>query len=113
MGHRLAVVRFIGDVNFAQGQWIGVEPKGHRDEKRGCDGSHNGRTYFTTKHAKSGLFVKNVVRIISSEELLQKVAELNEKLLLCTCGAMGGGAQSNGQQNNMGGDLDPNSSSED
>ena len=55
--------------------------------------------------------MRNVVRVISSEELLQKVAELNEKLLLCTCGAMGG-SQGNGQDNHMGGSMDPESSSE-
>eukprot|EP01083_Nonionella_stella_P032740 89594_1 len=109
-GHRLAVVRFIGLVDFAEGEWIGVELKGHRDEKYGCNGSYDNRRYFKTKHEKAGLFVKNVVRIIAAEELLQKVAELNEKLLLCTCGAMG--PTQNGQ-NNLGGDIDPNSSSED
>eukprot|EP01084_Bolivina_argentea_P111747 199324_1 len=108
--HRLAVVRYIGLVDFEEGVWIGVELKGHRDEKFGCDGSADGRRYFQTKHEKAGLFVRNVVRQITSEELLQKVAELNEKLLLCTCGAFGG-SQQNGQQN-MGGDMDPNSSSD-
>lgn len=107
-GHRLAVVRFIGYVDFAEGEWIGVELKGHRDEKNGCDGSSPNRRYFKTKHEKAGLFVKAVVRRITSEELLQKVAELNEKLLLCTCNA--GDQQPNGKQNNMGGDIDPYSS---
>ena len=102
-GHRLAVVRFIGYTDFAQGSWIGVELKGHRDEKYGCDGSHGNRTYFKTKHQKAGLFVRNVVRRISPEELLEKVAELNDKLLLIG---------SNVSSNNMGGDIDPESSSD-
>eukprot|EP00485_Elphidium_margaritaceum_P020641 CAMPEP_0202712982 /NCGR_PEP_ID=MMETSP1385-20130828/47821_1 /ASSEMBLY_ACC=CAM_ASM_000861 /TAXON_ID=933848 /ORGANISM="Elphidium margaritaceum" /LENGTH=126 /DNA_ID=CAMNT_0049373187 /DNA_START=30 /DNA_END=410 /DNA_ORIENTATION=+ len=108
--HRLAVVRYIGPVNFAQGNWIGVELKGHRDEKYGCDGSFGDKRYFQTKHEKAGLFVRNVIRSISAEELLQKVAELNEKLLLCTCG-VADTQQQNGT--NMGGDMDPNSSDDD
>lgn len=107
-GHRLAVVRFIGYTDFAEGEWIGVELKGHRDEQYGCDGSSGNKRYFQTKHNKAGLFVQAVIRRISSEELLQKVAELNEKLLLCTCNAGAG----NGKQNNMGGDYDPESSDE-
>eukprot|EP01084_Bolivina_argentea_P197697 338736_1 len=89
-GHRLAVVRFVGNVDFTNGVLVGVELKGHRDEKFGCDGTVDGRKYFKTKHDKAGLFVKNPVRKITAEELLQKVAELNEKLLLCTCGMAGG-----------------------
>ena len=113
-GHRLAVVRFKGLVEFAEGEWIGVELKGHRDEQHGCDGSLNNRRYFKTKHEKAGLFVRNIVRHIPSEELLQKVAELNEKLLLCTCGATDSKYYNKkySNQNNMGGSLDPNSSSE-
>ena len=57
-GHRLAVVRYIGLVAFSKGQWIGVELKGHRDEKYGCDGSYGDQRYFNTKHEKAGSFVK-------------------------------------------------------
>ena len=86
-GHRLAIIRFIGNVEFANGVWFGVELKGHRDLDYGCDGTKNGKRYFVTKHNKAGLFVQKIIRVIPPEELLHKVAELNEKLLLCTCGA--------------------------
>ena len=110
-GHKLAIVRYKGQVDFASGTWIGVELKGHRDEAQGHDGSVHGTSYFKTKHDKAGLFVQKVIRRIPPEELLQKVAELNEKLLLCTCGGSGDMGM-NGHQDNKGGDLDPNSSSD-
>ena len=66
-GHRLAIVRYIGYTEFASGKWVGVELKGHRDQEYGCDGSCGGKRYFQTKHAKSGLFVRGIVRKIPPE----------------------------------------------
>lgn len=108
-GHKLAIVRYIGELDNEVGKWIGVELKGHRDEQNGTDGSRDGTSYFKTKHDKAGLFVRRVIRKIPPEELLQKVAELNEKLLLCTCGSGDGGMNGHDLK---GGDIDPNSSSD-
>lgn len=134
-GHRLGIVRFIGEIELDSKleEYAGIELKGHRDEKYGTNGFVNGQQYFRVKHQKSGIFVKSVARVIPSEELLLKVAELNEKLLVCTCGAGDDGnsnivqnmnvngikdASENGivrghkYTNTFGGQLDPNSSSD-
>ena len=50
----LGVVRFVGDVEFAEGTWLGVElhaPKGKND------GSVQGKRYFTCK-PNHGLLVR-------------------------------------------------------
>ncbi|ETO25579.1 CAP-Gly domain-containing linker protein [Reticulomyxa filosa] len=86
-GHRLGIVRYIGPVHFGEeGEtYFGVELKGHTEEDHGCNGTVDGNRYFQCKHEKSGVFVKKISRIITPEEILKKLAELNEKLLLCTC----------------------------
>ncbi|ETO26513.1 Noc1p protein [Reticulomyxa filosa] len=88
-GHRLGIVRYVGTVHFGEKneQYLGVELKGHRDEQYGCDGTVDGKEYFKSKHEKSGVFVKSVSRVVPPEEILKKLAELNEQLLLCTCGS--------------------------
>mmetsp|Transcript_70180 Transcript_70180/g.86119 ORF Transcript_70180/g.86119 Transcript_70180/m.86119 type:complete len:131 (-) Transcript_70180:49-441(-) len=102
-GHRLCIVRYIGKVLFDKNNiYIGVELKGHRDKIHGCNGTINGKSYFKTKHEYGGLFLKKIVRKIMPEELLMKVAELNEQLLLCS---------QNNKNNKFGGTYDDNSSS--
>merc|ERR1719219_3358954 len=79
----LGIVRFIGDVEFAVGRHLGIELKGKR-VSHGSDGMVEGKRYFTCDMG-SAVFVKDVKRLIKPEELLEKVAELNDAYLLCTC----------------------------
>ena len=54
IGGRCGVVRFIGETDFAQGEWFGIEldtPDGKNN------GELNGRTYFESL-PNHGIFVK-------------------------------------------------------
>jgi dynactin complex subunit len=68
---RMAVVRFLGPTQFAEGTWLGVafdDPVGKHD------GLVDGHRYFTAKPAH-GLFVrpnKATCRGISVAELLER-----------------------------------------
>ncbi|XP_052768740.1 tubulin-specific chaperone E-like isoform X1 [Mya arenaria] len=52
----LATIRFIGEVPPTKGVWLGVE---WDDPERGKhNGTHEGHTFFTTRHPKSGSFIR-------------------------------------------------------
>eukprot|EP00486_Rosalina_sp_Unknown_P009594 CAMPEP_0201590386 /NCGR_PEP_ID=MMETSP0190_2-20130828/177185_1 /ASSEMBLY_ACC=CAM_ASM_000263 /TAXON_ID=37353 /ORGANISM="Rosalina sp." /LENGTH=145 /DNA_ID=CAMNT_0048046433 /DNA_START=41 /DNA_END=474 /DNA_ORIENTATION=+ len=72
----LGVVRFVGNVDFDEGKHIGIELKGSAIDY-GCNGSYNGVKYFEAS-PNHGLFIQinQIIRIITSEEILEKVAIL-------------------------------------
>eukprot|EP00484_Ammonia_sp_Unknown_P028142 CAMPEP_0197048986 /NCGR_PEP_ID=MMETSP1384-20130603/24239_1 /TAXON_ID=29189 /ORGANISM="Ammonia sp." /LENGTH=576 /DNA_ID=CAMNT_0042481205 /DNA_START=12 /DNA_END=1742 /DNA_ORIENTATION=+ len=72
----LGVVRFVGDVDFDEGKHIGIELKGNAVDY-GTDGSFNGVKYFDAT-PKRGIFIQlsHIIRTITSEEILEKLAIL-------------------------------------
>ncbi|XP_041353725.1 tubulin-specific chaperone E-like [Gigantopelta aegis] len=73
-------VKFIGEVESTEGLWLGVE---WDDPQRGRhNGIHNGKQYFTTKHATSGSFVrpkKVELGVTCFAALKDKYGRINEK----------------------------------
>jgi hypothetical protein len=80
----IGVVRFVGrveefdDDEESELEDIGIEIKGNA-VIGGSDGTWNNKKYFTCRPNR-GIFVKKIIRIVSSEELLHKVGELYDIL---------------------------------
>lgn len=78
----IAVVRYYGTVDFDMegNKYFGVELKGPRIAG-GHNGTYNGKKYFETSGGDGrGIFVRKPIRIISSEEILEKLAEIYDIL---------------------------------
>jgi len=74
------VVRWVGRLHFKTPRsdyWVGVELKDPRSNGKN-NGSIRGKRYFTCKEGQ-GIFVKNVMKRISPEELLEQLAITRQK----------------------------------
>jgi len=73
----IGVVRYYGKVDFDETQnYFGIELKGPP-----IAGGHNGNGYFKTRGGDGrGIFVLQPIRVISSEEILEKLAEIYDIL---------------------------------
>merc|ERR1719510_18016 len=77
----IGIVRFQGEVpeTDKEGVWLGVQLRGLTVD-HGTDGTCGEERYFTCPQG-TGVFVQNVKRVISPEELLNTIAILNDRLL--------------------------------
>eukprot|EP01083_Nonionella_stella_P035484 96803_1 len=77
----IGVVRYYGPVDFDEDTpYYGVELKGP-STPGGHNGTYNGKTYFeTTGGDGRGIFIRKPLRIITSEEILEKLAEIYDIL---------------------------------
>eukprot|EP01084_Bolivina_argentea_P028300 52620_1 len=72
----IGVVRYYGSVDFdSDNKYYGIEMKGPQ-----VPGGHNGKNKFECKRNGRGIFVRSFMRIISSEEILEKLAEIYDIL---------------------------------
>ena len=79
----IGVIRYRGEVDFDEGEeYFGVELKGPQITG-GHNGTYNGKKYFVTRGGDGrGIFIRKpqILRIISSEEILEKLAEIYDIL---------------------------------
>eukprot|EP01083_Nonionella_stella_P022670 62696_1 len=79
----IGVIRYYGNVDWdEETSYFGVELKGP-SISGGHNGTYNGKKYFTVSGGDGrGIFVKtsNILRVISSEEILEKLAEVYDIL---------------------------------
>lgn len=79
----IGVIRYRGEVDFDEGEeYFGVELKGP-SISGGHNGTYNGKKYFVTRGGDGrGIFIRKpqILRIISSEEILEKLAEIYDIL---------------------------------
>jgi len=73
----VGVVRYVGRLHFKSRSdyWVGVELKGNRGKN---SGAIKGKRYFTCKEGQ-GIFVSEVMKRISPEELLEQLALQRQK----------------------------------
>lgn len=79
-GFRVGVVRFRGKVNGHNETFVGIEIFMSDSQNGNSDGSYNGVRYFKCD-SKRGIFMEEskVQRIITGEELLNKLVKVNEQ----------------------------------
>eukprot|EP00485_Elphidium_margaritaceum_P007503 CAMPEP_0202690570 /NCGR_PEP_ID=MMETSP1385-20130828/5514_1 /ASSEMBLY_ACC=CAM_ASM_000861 /TAXON_ID=933848 /ORGANISM="Elphidium margaritaceum" /LENGTH=593 /DNA_ID=CAMNT_0049345845 /DNA_START=44 /DNA_END=1825 /DNA_ORIENTATION=- len=77
----IGVVRYYGEVDFDESNlYYGIELKGPRIAG-GHNGTYAGKRYFTTTGGDGrGIFVRTPIRVITSEEILEKLAEIYDIL---------------------------------
>mmetsp|Transcript_23887 Transcript_23887/g.37919 ORF Transcript_23887/g.37919 Transcript_23887/m.37919 type:complete len:362 (-) Transcript_23887:231-1316(-) len=78
-GFRVGVVRYRGNIVGRNAIHVGIEIFMSDSEEGDCDGSYQGRQYFQCSKSR-GLFIPetSVQRIITAEELLNKLIRANE-----------------------------------